>query len=334
MQDTDIEVIDVSDNPAALDPMTKAEIDIAIATAKRYPRRLDRFVDNVLSMATVDQETAEGCFYSLRRSGKVIMGPSIRLAEIAVSAWGNIRAGARILGETEDGKFVRAMGVCHDLERNVFISMESQRRITNKAGRKFNDDMIGVTANAAAGIGFRNAVFKVIPRAMIKGSYDRCVEVATGGAKTLGQRRVEVFERLQRLNPMITTEKILASIEKPSIEEVTLQDVAHLIGLGTAIKDGAQSIDDAFPEPQGLKEEDILQPPAEKKKAQKEAAKLSDSKVKSLRRQAKESAGMDAAALDSWCAFNWENVNKLEDVLASHEVAVLDEIRRVAKAKK
>lgn len=242
------ELLDVSDAPqAAMDTITRAEIDMAITTAKRYPRQIRRFVDDVTSMATIDRETAEGCFYSLRRQGKTIQGESVRLAELAVNAWGNIRAGARILGETDDGKFIRAMGVCHDLEKNVYVAIECQRRITRKDGRKYDDDMIGVTANAAAAIGFRNAVFKVIPKAMVRSAFRKCIDVATGDAKTLTERRESVFQRLAGLNPMITPERILSSLGRPTIDEVTLDDVAHLIGLGTAIRDGEQNIDDAFP---------------------------------------------------------------------------------------
>lgn len=244
-QQTDIEIIPAGQQ---MDALTRAEIDIAIATAKQWPRDVKTFRDEVLSMATIDRETAAGCFYSLRRQGKTIQGPSVRLAEIATSAWGNIRAGARILGETPDGKFVSAIGICHDLQRNVYVQMESRRRITTSSGQKYGDDMIGVTSNAAAGVGFRNAVLKVIPKVFIDSVFRECVKIATGNAKTLKERREQVFERLKKLNPLITDERILAAVERPSIEEVTLDDVAHLIGLGTAIQDGEQSLEQAFPE--------------------------------------------------------------------------------------
>ncbi len=158
------EALEIVDSSGSMDATTRAEIDISIATAKRYPRSIQKFKENVLTLATLDQETAESCFYSIRRQGKTIQGPSIRLAEIAVGAWGNIRAGARIVGETADGKFITSVGFCHDLENNVMVAMESRRRITKRNGEKYGDDMIGTTANAAAAIGFRNAVLKVVPK--------------------------------------------------------------------------------------------------------------------------------------------------------------------------
>ncbi len=242
---------------SALDAVTRVEIDMAISTAKRYPRSISKFVADVRSMATIDEETAAGCFYSLRRSNKTIKGPSVRLAEIAVSAFGNIRAGSRIMGETPDGKFIKAQGVCHDLEKNVYVSMDSQRRITDKNGRKYKDDMIAVTANAAAAVGFRNAVFKVIPKSLIESAYKECIRIATGDAKTLTEKRESIFAKLMDLNPLITKEKILRNIGKRKIKDVDLEDVAHLIGVGTAIRDGVSKIDDEFP-PESSSVKDIL----------------------------------------------------------------------------
>ncbi len=57
-----------------------------------------------------------------------------------------------------------------------------------------------------------------------------------------------MFERLAGLNPLLDQERVLSGLGKPSLDDVTLDDVAHLIGLGTAIKDGEQSVDEAFPE--------------------------------------------------------------------------------------
>lgn len=245
---SDVEIIERPTEGFGLDSITRAEIDVAIATAKRWPRSIATFKDEVRAIALLDAETAASCYYSLRRQGKTIQGPSIRLAEIAANAWGNIRCGARILGETEDGKFVAAIGVCHDLQKNVQIAMECRRRITRSNGEKYGDDMIGVTANAAAGVAFRNAVLKVVPRALVGPIYEECKKVAAGDAKTLREKRENVFERLAGLNPLLNAERILASLGKPSLDDVTLDDVAHLIGLGTGIKDGETPIDEAFPE--------------------------------------------------------------------------------------
>src|SRR5689334_11587126 len=89
--------------PSAMEAIQRAEIDVQIATAKRYPRQLSLVKSHMMSFATLDQETAEACFYNLPRGGKNIQGPSVRLAEIAVSCYGNLRAGSRILSTVISG---------------------------------------------------------------------------------------------------------------------------------------------------------------------------------------------------------------------------------------
>ena len=220
-----------------------AEIESQIATAKRYPRDIGIFKDKLMSMANLDQETAEGCYYALPRGGKPISGPSIRLAEIALACYGNCCAEADVI--SEDEKFIYAMGQCRDLENNVAVRVKIRRRITNKKGERFNDDMIAVTANAACAIALRNAIFKVIPGAFIKPAYDRCKQTAVGKAVSLALRRAEVIKRLTKFG--VEEKRILAVIGRKSIDEVTMDDVALLIGLGTSIKDGDTTVEAAFP---------------------------------------------------------------------------------------
>jgi predicted phage-related endonuclease len=78
----------------------RAEIDVQIATAKPVPAQRQGVARLRAQLATLDVETAEQCFYVLPR-GKTVEGPSVRLAEILASAWGNLRYGAEILGADE-----------------------------------------------------------------------------------------------------------------------------------------------------------------------------------------------------------------------------------------
>lgn len=223
--------------------MVLAEIESQIATAKMYPRDIKVFKSKLMSMANLDQETAEGCYYALPRGGKAIDGPSVRLAEIALSCYGNCVAEADVLNE--DDKFIYAQGQCRDLENNVSVRVKVRRRITYKNGDRFNDDMIAVTANAACAIALRNAIFKIVPGAYLKPVFDKCKKTAVGEVKSLANKRTEVIKRLMRFG--VTEERILKVISRKSVDEVTFDDVAILIGLGTAIKDGDTTVEEAFP---------------------------------------------------------------------------------------
>ncbi len=221
---------------------TRANIDIQVSTAKKYKRHLPTVLENILFLATQDKETAENCFYALKRDGKVIRGASIRLAEIISNCYGNIRASARIIAN--DGKLVTAQGLCWDLENNVAYSVEVRRKITNKDGKPFSEDMQVVTSNAACAIAIRNAVFKCIPLALTSRVQDKIKQVMMGEEKdfaTIRKNAVDYFEKQG-----VGVKNILALFEKRTIEELTREDVFDLRGIATAIKDGDTTIEQAF----------------------------------------------------------------------------------------
>lgn len=231
------------EGPSAMSAATAAEVDVQITTAKRYPRSIKAFKDQALQMATFDEETASGCFYSLPRGGKPIEGPSARLAEIVLSAWGNVRADARVIGV--DDKEITAEAMTWDLEKNVAVRVQVKRRITNKSGQRFNDDMITVTGNAACSIALRNSVFKVIPMVYTKSVYQEARRVAIGDVQTLAAKRGEMVAYFGKMG--VTPDRVFAAIGKANIEEIGLDELATLKGVATAIKDGDVTVDDAFP---------------------------------------------------------------------------------------
>lgn len=227
----------------AVGAITKSEVEAQLTAAHKYPRSVGRFLREAATLATMSQDIAASCIYSVPRDGKQITGPSVRLAEIVASAYGNLHFGARIVEEGE--KEITAQGVAWDLEKNVRVTVETKRRITGRNGRRFSDDMVITTGNAAASIALRNAIFRVIPRSYVLAVYDQARKVAVGDAKTLDTKRTAVLERFEKLG--VPRERVLARIGRASVEDVGLEDLEMLIGMGTAIKDGDARIDEMFP---------------------------------------------------------------------------------------
>lgn len=222
--------------------ISRAEIDQQIATAKKYPRSIKRFVDEATAMVTLNESIAQQCIYALPRDGKVVEGASARFGEIVVSAWGNCRAGARIVNES--GDFVTAQGVFQDLERNTAITYEVQRRITNKSGKRFSADMIGVTANAACSIALRNAILKGVPKAFWEPMYQKARAVVAGDIKTLANKRAEAIKAFAIYG--ISEAQILSKLGREGVADVGIDDLVVLFGLLTAIRDGDTTPEQAF----------------------------------------------------------------------------------------
>lgn len=238
--DQETEVITAESGTLAL--LNKSEIDMQIATAHKYPRSIVKFRQEVLQMVTLNEQVASECIYALPRDGKTIEGPSARFAEVVASAWGNGRAGARVV--SDQGDFVTAQGVYHDLQRNVAITYEVQRRIVNRSGNRFSADMIGVTANAACSIALRNAILKGIPKAFWADMYDAARSTAMGDVKTLANRRADALAAFQKYG--VTPEQVFAKLGVSGVEDISLEHLLLLRGMLTAIKDGDTTPEQAF----------------------------------------------------------------------------------------
>jgi len=236
----EVSELNVDSNTVAL--LNRSEIDMQISTAKKYPRSVKNFRNETLQMVTLNEAVADSCIYALPRGGKTIEGPSARFAEVIASAWGNCRAGARVIND--DGKFITAQGVFHDLERNVSITYEVQRRITDKNGNRFKDDMIGVTGNAASSIALRNAILKGVPKAFWDEMYQAARATVMGDFQTLGNRRAEAMKAFLGLG--VSAEQVFDKLEVSGVEDITLDHLVILRGLITAIRDGDTTPEMAF----------------------------------------------------------------------------------------
>ena len=236
-----VEVLQVS-NVESLAALNKSEIDIQIATAKQYPRNLSQVLNNIETLATMDEETAASCFYILRREGKAIEGPSIRLAEIIASSWGNLRVQGRIIGN--DGKKITAQGVCHDLESNYAASTEVNVRITYKNGKTYSDDMQITVGGAACSKARRNAIMMVVPYALIKKIIAKAKKVSLGKATSLEESRKKMLDFYQKIG--VDQQHIFDYLSISKIEEIDMDMVVELRGLATAIKEETTTVQETF----------------------------------------------------------------------------------------
>ena len=243
------EIIEVK-QADVLQALNRAEIDIQIATAKQYPRDINAVLNKIATYATMDRETAEDCFYVLRREDKqgnvnVIEGLSVRMAEIIAGAWGNLRVQARIIGN--DGRQITAQAICHDLETNFAVSKEVKRSIVTKKGYTFSEDMQVVTGNAACSIALRNAVLTVIPKAVTKRIINEVKQVALGQSIDLEQSRQNVIQYFAKLG--VKQGQLFLYLGVKSAQEIDKQKIFELRATANAIKEGTTTVEECFVKP-------------------------------------------------------------------------------------
>lgn len=227
--------------------LNKSEVEMQIETAHKRPRSVSMFLKEARQLATLNEAVAGECIYALPRDGKVIEGPSARFAEIMAYAWGNCRAGARVVNEDEN--FVTAQGVFMDVERNVTIVFEVQRRITTSKGRRYSADMIGVTGNAASSIALRNAILKGIPKAFWSEMYKAARLTSIGEVTAIANKRAAAIAAFVPFG--VTEAQVLKKIGRGGQQDITIDDLVALNGLLNSIKENEASPESIFGEDHG-----------------------------------------------------------------------------------
>ena len=262
-----------------LEAINRSEIDIQIATAKRYPRNIEQAKNRIMELATQDKDIAYNCFYHLERTENkkdehgqwrevkvVIEGLSVRMAEIIATCWGNLRCASRIIGN--DGKMITAQGVCHDLETNVAVSVENKRSITYSSGKTYSQDMQVVTGNAASSIAFRNAVLKVVPKVVIG---DIITSIQSKAREQINQRGIpdqwrDCVAAFQKIG--VKEDMLLEWLgDGRTRADIVADDIMRLGGVYTAINEGTTTVAETFVKPKEQKAQAV------EAKAQADAAK-------------------------------------------------------------
>lgn len=247
--------------PSVVEALVRGEVDIQIATANRYPRSLEQFQRRAISMATLDEDTAESCLYRRpvgKKNGKeeYAEGLSIRMAEIVGACYGNLRVGCQLIEQTPE--FVRARGMAIDLETNFASSSEViESTLKNKYDRggaivgqePMSARMRIVIAKAALSKARRDATFQVVPKALAKPIEVAVRGILLGTAETLEKRRQRLAAWIGKLG--IAETRVYAAIGVAGPADLTAEKLEVLTGIRTAIHDNEIAIDEAFPPLEG-----------------------------------------------------------------------------------
>lgn len=244
MENKELQIIETS-SIEVIEASQRAEYDIQIATAKKFPRDLQRVQSNCIALVTMDKDVAASCRYTLPRGGKNIDGPTIHMARIIAQQFGNIRVDAKVKQITE--KQIISEAVCFDLETNYACKVEVRRSIIGKNGR-FNDDMITVTGNAANAIAFRNAVYNVVPKVITDSVYNAALKTITGdlsdNEKLIAARKkaLDFFKSEYK----VTEEQVLSAMGLRSINQIKAEQIADLRAMQQSLKDGDSTVEEMF----------------------------------------------------------------------------------------
>lgn len=253
------EVVPVMVDMTMAAALAKAELDQQVVTAKQYPRSVQRAVEDIIGLATLNDVVAQSCIYSLPRAGKAIVGPSIRLAEIVGQCWGNCVVDAVVIGIDRVNKMITAAGMFHDLQTNVRTRTTVSRRISDSKGRIYSDDMIAVTGNAACAIARRNAILAGVPKGIWGQAYEAAHKAVAGTVMTLEENRRKALAALEGLGAKPA--QIFAALKVKGEQDIGLDGLVALRGMYSALKNDEVTLDEMFdPRAGGGAVEEVVDP--------------------------------------------------------------------------
>ena len=178
-------------------------------------------VDALCRVIVDDWETAASCFYCYRdKNQKPIQGRTVRFAELAAYFWGGIESESQPVAVGPARTRVRT--ICKDVERNLTATVEIETSV--------EDGEIIKASQLASAVGYRTALFRVIPSLLFESAFKKAVHVATGGGRSIKKRRSWVLNRLIKIHPDLTKADLLQSVGRAEVQELTLTDLAVLIG--------------------------------------------------------------------------------------------------------
>jgi hypothetical protein len=228
----------------ALESATKAEYDISIATAHKFPRFNEKnggikgFLLRAESLATATPEIAASMEYAKPVGGEKVKGPSARLAEIVAATYGNLRVQARVISETDTE--VVAQGIAHDLESNVAHSTEASVSLLKRDGRRVGPEQVMTARGAACSKARRNAVFLAVPAALLQPIIEAARACAAGDIKTLPERRKKQLDWFAKQG--IKPATIFAWLGVKGEDDIGLEHMADMLAAVNAAKEDGTSL--------------------------------------------------------------------------------------------
>lgn len=245
----------------------KAEIEAAYAIAIHRPRNVENARTRILE-ACRRPKFAETARYIKPVGTRRIEGPSIRFAETAIQAFGNIHNSTRLIYEDDEKRILKVS--LTDLETNLSYGKEitinktverrslkqgqvaiSQRE--NSTGQivyliPATEDDLNNKINAAESKIIRNSGLRLIPSDIIDEAMDLCIQTLNNGGEDKKARARKMADAFATLG--IQPSDIEAYMGKP-LAQATGMDFTSLTAIHNAIRDGeAKWADYAKKEPE------------------------------------------------------------------------------------
>ena len=221
-----------------------ATVQTQMAVAQMFPRNIGQ-VQRKIDSACSRLQLAASATYSYAKGGTDIQGPSIRLAEALINAYGNAKAGFEITGQTETESTVRAYAF--DMETNTQMErtfVVPHMRYTKSGSYPLTDarDIYEAVANQAARR-VRACILAIIPADLQEYAVQKCTETATANVHITPDTLTKLVAAFSDYG--VTKAQIEDFIQR-NLEAITTSQYIRLKSIYTALRDGVAKPESFF----------------------------------------------------------------------------------------
>ncbi len=231
------------------------EVQAAMVVAKKMPR--DEYAVYKRVMAACERPgLAKVAVYTYPRGKTTVMGPSIRLAETIIRAYGNASYGVNELSQDADRGESIVEAFCWDLETNTRVQKTftvKHARHTKKGSVKLFDprDVYELTANQGARR-VRACILGVVPGDLVEDALSKCQQTLCKAEKDPLELRVKRMLETFKATFGVVSPQVLAYLKVGKPDEISEDDLDTMRGAFQSIKDNTASVNDFFPTQKAL----------------------------------------------------------------------------------
>lgn len=226
-------------------------LEMIVRVAKQYGRDLKKVLKEVEEEIHNDEALLASCWYMKpvgwetvngKRQRLYAEGPSIRFAEVAMSAYGNLQT--CVWQDNHTGTQVIAHARVWDMEKNIYHEEEVRGSIITKDGKRYAPEGIVNAGLAAQSKALRNAVTRVIGKGKLISMRNRLEQAArarlgVGKQESIGDTIRKSVEAYAGYGIDEACLCFILGIDE--ISDMTADDIIRARRIYTAIKDGDQN---------------------------------------------------------------------------------------------
>jgi hypothetical protein len=221
-----------------------AQIQACMIMAKRDPRNENQAYIDIIE-ACKRHTLADQAVYAFPRGGKLVNGPTIRLAEVLAQKYGNVHIEITIL--KQDADQTEAVATAIDMQSNYVVSqgfIVPHVRSTKETKKKLTDerDIRELVQNIGSRV-LRGCILRVIPGDITEAALAQC-------KKTQESSDVPVKEQIRNMVKAFDELGIkVEHLEKRlghNLDATISAEIVTLKGIYKSIKDGMADREDFF----------------------------------------------------------------------------------------